>query len=96
MFSCLLCCLCSLLDFSYKAQSENAGVVEKVESKSGYDPNPYKRPGEKNRTEKIEVNLGKKEIGNRETTEETGNRQRLNRIRRLKKDIKNILSRMIL
>ena len=22
-------------------------MVEKVESKSGYDPNPYKRPGEK-------------------------------------------------
>ena len=55
-----------------------------------YDPNPYSRPGEKSKIEKIETNQDIKIHGNREIIEEMVKPPSLNHIHHQKKDIKSI------
>ena len=56
-----------------------------------YDPNPYRRPGEKSKIAKIGQRLELNKDGNLEIIRETENRQSLNLTRHQKRDIKNIL-----
>ena len=84
----------SIHDRSNNIQTEDK-IDDNVLSIEKYEPNPYARPGEKNRIAKIEPNQESKMIGNREIIEPKENPPNRNRILHQKKGIKNILETMI-